>query len=329
MPRTFARLRTRIWHDPEFLERTAGAQRLYMLLISQDTLNLCGVTAYTPKRLSRLASNTTPAAVAKDLRELDKHGFVIVDDDTEEIWVRTFLKWDGVLDTPNSVIAMSRDYATIRSQRILDEIGEWFRQTYPQGMRQYLAERFPNRFGDGKADGIAHGFLDGIGDGIAEPIADGIADGLSVPARSTRDVPAHARGLGLSLSPKPEPKPVTRPMAEPMADALPQGGSDGDGLLRNGQGRRRLEIDLATRLVDACHSEIGEEAIATEAACVVHWALTHTDSRLVEEAIGWAEQKSGGPSPVRLPRAVAAVLQQKAADHSITIPEFRPVRSHA
>ena len=44
MAREYARVKLTIWTDPDFHSLTGDAQRLYFVLLTNGSLNLCGVT---------------------------------------------------------------------------------------------------------------------------------------------------------------------------------------------------------------------------------------------------------------------------------------------
>jgi hypothetical protein len=290
MARNYGRLLTRIWHDEEFLALSSGAQRLYMLAISQDTLTYCGVTTWTYKRWARLSANTTPKTIVKDLTELAGAGFVLVDEDTEELWVRSFLKWDGVLDSPNLIVAMTDAFNAVHSGRIREAIVEWFVATYPQGFRSYLTEGFPKGF----PKGFPEGFLEALGEGFREG-----------PPR------AHARGHART------PSPATAPTPSPSPDPSTNGGDLALRTETETNQNGNPEVDLAKRLAAIC-TGTNRAVVNTEALTLVHWALGKVAPHIVEEAIGWASTK-----PPTLPRAVAKVVQSKARDHGITLTDFQ------
>jgi len=106
MARDHARIKCAIWADPDFTGLPASAQRTYFLALSQPGLNYAGVVPYTPGRWSRLAAGTTPAAIRRDIRTLEDAGYVVVDDGTEELLIRTFVKHDGIMRLPNVAKAM-------------------------------------------------------------------------------------------------------------------------------------------------------------------------------------------------------------------------------
>lgn len=97
MARNYARIGTTIWDDPDFLALTPGAQRCYLFLLSQRDLPLTGVLVRRSRWLRSAAGFDT---LDDDLAELDDRGFVLVDDDTDEVLIRTFMRHDGVLANP-------------------------------------------------------------------------------------------------------------------------------------------------------------------------------------------------------------------------------------
>lgn len=125
MARTEARIKTSIWtQDGMFLSLPASAQRLYLLLCSQSTVNLCGVIALTPGRWARMASDTTIAMIEADLEVLESTGFVIVDRETQEVFIRTLMKHDHVLEIPKVRGAARDQLATVISVAIYNLIAE-------------------------------------------------------------------------------------------------------------------------------------------------------------------------------------------------------------
>lgn len=122
MARDHARLRCAIWTDDDFLERTGDAQRLYMLLMSQQDITYAGVLPYRPRRWARLAKDSNLTKIRRSLGELGDHGFIALDHDTEETAVRTFIHHDGVLKVPNISRAMVKAYRHILSDHLRDVV---------------------------------------------------------------------------------------------------------------------------------------------------------------------------------------------------------------
>jgi hypothetical protein len=146
MARTEARIRCSIWDDPDFLSLTWEAQWLYHAILEQKDLSLCGVLTWTPKRFAKLAPNIRPADVKRAMDLLRERRFIVLDDDTDELWVRTFIKGDRVDLKPNSIIGMAHDFGAIHSQPI--------RQGLLQGLGQGFLDELPQRFERWKTGGF-------------------------------------------------------------------------------------------------------------------------------------------------------------------------------
>ncbi|MFC7330792.1 hypothetical protein [Marinactinospora rubrisoli] len=102
MARSYAQIKSGIWQDEHFVSRLSeSAQRLYFLLLSQPNLNSAGVLPLQERRWKKLARDSTDATVTAALAELHAHWYVIVDEDTEEVLIRTFIRNDGLWRQPN------------------------------------------------------------------------------------------------------------------------------------------------------------------------------------------------------------------------------------
>lgn len=112
MSRTYATIDAGIWSDAEFCDRTAGAQRTYFMLITQTDITACGTL---PLTLRRWSSTCAEKDLAAWLIELTDHRFVLIDEDTEELLVRTFVKWDGGYKHPRRLQAVVATARAIRS----------------------------------------------------------------------------------------------------------------------------------------------------------------------------------------------------------------------
>lgn len=161
MARSHAKLLTRIWADDRFTDLPIDAQWLYMALLSQPTLSQAGVLSLTVKRWASLARGHTPAGVRKALERLTAARFVLVDEDTEEVAIRTLLRHDGGLRIPNMRLAVKRDLNAIASDAILAavvaEIPDEYRQGLAEGLGQRLAEGSARQCANGSAKGLSRG----------------------------------------------------------------------------------------------------------------------------------------------------------------------------
>lgn len=118
MARGHGRILTSIWEDSDFLKLDEREQRFYLFLISQPNLNHAGLLPLTLRRWSRKANGMTSADVEKRLQTLDQAQFIVVDDDTEELLIRSFVRNDGVWRMPKVMGAMVSGALEISSRRL-------------------------------------------------------------------------------------------------------------------------------------------------------------------------------------------------------------------
>ena len=122
MARNHARIYATIWADPDFLALSCDAQRLYMLLLSQPNLSHCGLLPLTVKRWASKASDSMPSRIENALDELHERRFVVLDFNTEELLIRSFIRGDEVYRQPNVLSAAAKDAVGIVSPLLRDEL---------------------------------------------------------------------------------------------------------------------------------------------------------------------------------------------------------------
>lgn len=104
MARSYGALKVAVWEAGSgFRNLTQLAQWCYVLLISQPQLNNLGVLPYTPEKWVRFASGLTHETLDTGLGELDYLRYIVVDLDTGELLVRTFIKHDKVWQQPSLI----------------------------------------------------------------------------------------------------------------------------------------------------------------------------------------------------------------------------------
>lgn len=125
MARSYGKLYVSIWdHTGDFITLTAGAQRLYHFFVSHPQLSACGLLPLQPKKWARFAADLTERSVRKALAELVAQRYVLVDEATEEVLVRTYVLHDGGVRTPNIEKAIRRAIDGIESQPLRDAAEE-------------------------------------------------------------------------------------------------------------------------------------------------------------------------------------------------------------
>jgi hypothetical protein len=118
MARNHGRIFTSIWSDEDFIGLSANAQRVYMLLLSQQNLSHCGLITLTVKRWANKAADTTVDQIEDALTELNTRRWALVDEDTEEVLVRSLMRRDEVYRQPNVLAAASADAGAITSPKL-------------------------------------------------------------------------------------------------------------------------------------------------------------------------------------------------------------------
>lgn len=119
MPRrAFARIGTDLHDEPSIRDLTAEQQWAYQLVLLRPDLSRCGVVAYTPRRWAKAAKNMTEKRLRSLFETLADRRHVILDEDTEEVLARTYVRHDGLLAQPNVVAAMVSDYQLISSEHV-------------------------------------------------------------------------------------------------------------------------------------------------------------------------------------------------------------------
>ncbi|MFF8817303.1 hypothetical protein ACF07D_04795 [Leucobacter sp. NPDC015123] len=118
MAREHANIRLDMWGDGDWRALSMQAQWLYKLLLTHPKTNRAGVCDWRPKRLAAMATGISAADVEAMATELIAGYFIVVDEDTEEVAVRSYVKHDGVMKQPNMAVTMANDWTGVASERI-------------------------------------------------------------------------------------------------------------------------------------------------------------------------------------------------------------------
>lgn len=130
MARDHGRIYTRIWADPAFRALNRDPQRLYLLLISQDKLSYCGSLDLIPRRLCSLAKDEDEDSLQQALNVLEATRFVVTDYEMDEVLVRSFVRHDGLLGSPNMTKAMLKDRAAMLSDNLRQVVDNELTRAY-------------------------------------------------------------------------------------------------------------------------------------------------------------------------------------------------------
>ena len=239
MARAFGRILSSIWDDQDFLDLDAEAQRLYMFLVSQPNLNHAGLLPLTVRRWAAKAKRLTAKQLRQSLADLDAAGFLVVDEDTEEVLVRSFVRRDEVYKQPRVMGAAVSGALEISSRRLrrallaemyrlpLDELND-----EPIKLRNGAVAPSIKEQVTGHIDTLMKAFSEPSGPSSEPPSGGGSPTPSAPPSGSPSETPAegdpegdwgtraHARDplpLPLPLSPTPVPPSAGRGAPAPGA----------------------------------------------------------------------------------------------------------------
>lgn len=143
MAREHARILCRIWRDADFRALTVDQQWLFEALLSQPTISNAGVLALTPRPWARLAEDMTPERVEAALAGLVAKRYVVLDEDTGELLVRTFMRNDGVSSNGKVFKNALKVALQVQSEALRLVLAAELRKVGTEDARQAAAELDP------------------------------------------------------------------------------------------------------------------------------------------------------------------------------------------
>lgn len=118
MARDHARVNVTIWGDPNFRRLPPAAQHLYLLLWTSPELTYAGTHDWRPARLTGRAEGWTRADVEAAADCLAARHFLVIDNDVEEVLIRSWIRWDGLMKQPRMAISCTTAYAAAASDTL-------------------------------------------------------------------------------------------------------------------------------------------------------------------------------------------------------------------
>jgi hypothetical protein len=101
-----ARIGLDIWGDDDWLDLPPDAQHLYFVLKTLPP-SFCGSGQWHPGRIAARARGWTVDAVCTSAQTLIDGLFLLIDVDTEEWLLRSWIKHDGLFKIPNMAVSMA------------------------------------------------------------------------------------------------------------------------------------------------------------------------------------------------------------------------------
>lgn len=173
MARSYAAIHQRVWADPEWRALDVNAQHLYFLLISQPQMNLAGVLPLQLRKWSSCVAGWDITDVATALDVLRHRRFVLVDEDTEEVLVRSLIRNDGSYRIPNVLKSLLHAAEGTQAAGLRRELSAELGRLDPLEGKKADESR-----GLIASTRLALGGFDAPPDPDSEPFPEGLAEGL-------------------------------------------------------------------------------------------------------------------------------------------------------
>ena len=221
--RQYALIHRAILDDPSWRCLTRSQQNLYLLLLLKLSTNLCGIVDWRPKKLAVNASDMTVETIEADAVVLEKKLYIVRDEDTDEVLIRSFLRNDAPLKSSKTAIAVRSSYTDTASsklrgvivfelQRLYKEQRDWQgwdqvrdlldlpsidprrivsggEEAVSDALNRYRESSFSplrDTSFDTPSDGVSQGVSDTLSDGVSQGVSDTLSDGVSQGVSDTQ-----------------------------------------------------------------------------------------------------------------------------------------------
>jgi hypothetical protein len=239
MASDFAPLLRSIWSDDDWRALSMDAQHIYLLLLSHPDRNSAGVLSLTLRKWTRLARDLSPDRLDAAMAELDDTGFIVVDESTEEVLVRAYIRRATVYKHIRMMANALREASEVESERLRSALGqelvrlpklavpsnnermaEEARKTQCRldELASMLCDAPPDGPGNGAGQDDVHGMAHGMSHGIAHPpvvVAGAVAGVGAVAARGPATSKDDLSALEGNAHARPELASIARCYAHP------------------------------------------------------------------------------------------------------------------
>lgn len=115
-------VRESIWRDKEFRALSRNAQTTYVQLVSQKEIDRAGIQPLQASKWAKGCDATTIDDIWNDLNELQAARFVFFDEDTDELFVRSYMRSTEVVKQPNILKNACRCATLVASDMLRHEL---------------------------------------------------------------------------------------------------------------------------------------------------------------------------------------------------------------
>jgi hypothetical protein len=176
-----------IWRDEHWRQLSRSSQALYMQLLSQKELDCAGVLPLQPNKWAKGCSELTVEEVLADLEELQRERFVFFDYDSDEAFIRTYVRHSNVVKIPNMRKSARRAALLVGSGRIKNLLAVELRATEHPDFVALADEISPfNPSPNGSPNGSKTAVTEPLPEPLPEPTGVGKGLGTGVTNRSNQ-----------------------------------------------------------------------------------------------------------------------------------------------
>lgn len=193
MARDRANINTNIWTDTHWRSLNRDQQWLYKLILTHPELSYAGVADWRPGRLMQFSAGTSRQDIERIGAQLQAERFILIDEDTEEVLIRSLLRHDGILKQPKLTVAMINAYGAVASNNIREVIIYELRRLFEEAPETKAFEnpkvqalmKLPAR----SMDEFTLGFTPELTLDVTPPVTQGLpqslGNGLPLPTTTT------------------------------------------------------------------------------------------------------------------------------------------------
>ena len=116
--RGYAQIQLTIWNDDSFRDLPPAAQHLYFVLLTDPALTWAGTAVWAPGRIAARAAGWTVEQVRAAAAVLIHRLYILVDEDTGEYMIRSFVRNDDLMKQRNLGASMAKARAGVASRGI-------------------------------------------------------------------------------------------------------------------------------------------------------------------------------------------------------------------
>lgn len=190
-----ALIKESIWRDKDFRKLPRVAQCAYCQLLSQKDLDCAGLLTLHIQFLAKGCDEMTAESLREDLETLESNRFVFFDEDTDELFIRAYMRTAQVVRSPNVFKSALKAAAMVTSPKLRVEVAAELRRLHRKEADAVADELNPPKPFPNPSETLPNGVT------LSEPPRLGTGTGLVSPSvvdlvgeEPPRFCPKHSNG---------------------------------------------------------------------------------------------------------------------------------------